>query len=201
MFVFPRAGGPACGRPPARPAGPTWSPAPPGLAGISAHHPAFLSLCPLGGPGFPPGPPLPFPATSQSWLALTTGSSLASAQTQAGACPSGRLSLNTGPPPATHPPGPGSRSSQSGPSLVPEPDGQAVYRIMHPPTPRPAPDPRRPCGAGILFGDLREKPPSAAHPPEQGQGLGGRTRSRSLSLRDLRPPVPPASDLRYSPVE
>lgn len=57
----------------------------------------------VGGAGFPPGPPLPLPATSQSWLALTTGSSLASAQTQAGACPSGRLSLNTGPP-ATPPP-------------------------------------------------------------------------------------------------
>lgn len=49
-----------------------------------------------------------YPATSESWLALTTGNSLAPTQTKTSACPSGSLSLST-----QGPPGPTSRSGQS----------------------------------------------------------------------------------------
>ena len=87
------------------------------------------------------------PATFASWLALATGSSLASTQTRARACPSGRLSLAT-----QGPPGPGSRSGQSPPS----PSQMASLLIaLRPPL---APDPRRPqLGQDLVWG-VTEKP-------------------------------------------
>ena len=87
------------------------------------------------------------PAMSASWLALATGSSLASTQTQASARPSGRLSLAT-----QGPPGPGSRSGQSPPS----PSQMASLLIaLRPPL---APDPCRPqLGQDLVWG-MMEKP-------------------------------------------
>ena len=99
------------------------------------------------------------PAMSASWLALATGSSLASTQTQASARPSGRLSLAT-----QGPPGPGSRSGQSPPS----PSQMASLLIaLWPPL---APDPCRPqLGQDLVWG-MMEKPsfrPSQEPGPEQ----------------------------------
>lgn len=91
-----------------------------------------------------------YPATSESWLAPTTGNSLASTQTQASACPSGSLSLST-----QSPPGPGSRSGRSGLSSVPEPDGQSAYRITASPGPRPPPPM---VGPGSCLGSDGEAP-------------------------------------------
>lgn len=127
---------------------------------------------------FLPGCLLPLPATSQSWLALTTGSSLASTQTELGRCLSiwPSVSQHKPPCPPHRPPplGSGNRSGQSGPSSVPKPDGKAVYRIMRPPPARPQTCTTH-AGRDPSWVLLAE-----AWPPGQGQGLGDRTRRRQV---------------------
>lgn len=121
------------------------------------------------------------PIMSESWLALTTGNSLASTQTQASACPSGSLSLAT-----QGPPGPGSRSGQSGLSSVPKPDGQSAYRIMASPGPRP-PSPM--VGPGSYLGNDGEAVFKPLQRPgsEQESGLkgSGRQGMRCVLATDL----------------
>lgn len=137
-----------------------WSWAGPGLPGepgsepgweFRRPHPAFLFLCPLGGLALLPVPPplCSYPSTSESWLALTTGNSLASTQTQASACPSGSLSLVT-----QGPPGRAAEAASLG--SPPSPSQMASLLIaLRPPL---APDPCRPQLGQDIIWDMMEKP-------------------------------------------